>query len=238
MARLIVTLNNKVLSNHQISPGQQLTIGRHHDNKVVIDNMAVSAHHATVRAEGQSLILTDMGSRNGTYINNEKVQESQLAHQDWIGIGKHTIIVDLYESLSLESTADELMGASSDDAMDADQTMVLDYQEAQSSYVGFDYLSFLSIVRDDFELTAKGASFGKNRDADIKITGFWSLFAGQPSATITKKNDAYFLNYVHGLLTPKINGKPVKQATKLNHQDTIQVGPIKVQIRFVRRPAR
>ena len=237
MARLILTLNNKVLSNYQVSEGQQLTIGRHPDNKIIIENMAVSAHHATVRAQGKDLVLSDMGSRNGTYVNNERVEESKLAHQDWVSIGKHILIVDLHESLSMEATADELMGASQAGA-DADQTMVLDYQESQSSYVGFDYLSFLSIVREDFELTSKGASIGKNKDADIKITGFWSLFAGHPSVTINKKSDKYILTYVHGLLTPQVNGKAVKEPVELHHQDIIKVGPLKVQIRFVRRPAK
>ena len=192
----------------------------------------MSAHHATIRAEGQTLILTDLGSRNGTYVNNERVEESQLAHQDWVSIGKHILIVDLHESLSLESTADQLMAA------EADQTMVLDYKETRSSWVGFDYLSFLSAVREDFELSAKGVSIGKNPDADIKITGFWSLFAGQPSATITKRGDDYILSYVHGLITPQVNGRAVKQSIELNHEDVIKVGPIKVQIRFVRRPAK
>ena len=237
MARLILTFNNKVLSNHQISPGQQLTIGRHPDNKIVIDNLAVSAHHATVRAEGLSLLLTDMGSRNGTYVNNERVEESQLAHQDWVSIGKHILIVDLHESLSLEATADQLMAASPD-ASNADQTMVLERKETQSSWVGFDYLSFLSSVREDYELTAKGVSIGKNADADIKITGFWSLFAGHPSATITKQRDDYILSYVHGHITPKVNGKTAKEPVKLSHQDIITIGPLKVQIRFVRRPVK
>ena len=237
MARLILTLNNEVLSSYQISPGQQFTIGRHPDNKITVDNRAVSAHHATIRAEESTLVLTDMGSRNGTYVNNERVEESQLAHQDWVSIGKHILIVDLHESLSLEAPANELMGTS-EDALGADQTMVLDYKDVQPSYMGFDYLSFLSIVREDFELGTKGASIGKNKDADIKISGFWSFFAGEPSATITKKDDDYILSYVHGALTPKVNGKAVKQPTKLKHQDIIKIGPLKVQIRFVRRPVK
>ena len=89
MARLILTFNNKVLSTHLLSPGQQITIGRHPNNPIVIDNLAVSAHHAAIRLDGQKLILTDMGSRNGTLVNNEPVTECQLAHQDWITVGKH-----------------------------------------------------------------------------------------------------------------------------------------------------
>ena len=236
MARLILSLNNKVLSNYQVSPGKQITIGRRSDNDIVIDNLAVSAHHATIRAEGPGLMLTDMGSRNGTYVNNERVDSSRLAHQDWVTIGKHILIVDLHESLSLESTADELM-AGTGGTLDADQTMVLERDNSETTYVGFDYLSFMSSSGGDYELSGKVVSIGKNPDADIKVPGFWSLFAGSPSVTITKRHDNYILTYINGLITPRVNGKAVKQSVKLNHQDIIKVGPLEAQIRLVRRPA-
>jgi len=236
MARLILSLNNKVLNNFTIAQGQQMNIGRHKDNHIVIDNMAVSGHHAMVRLDGKKLIVTDLGSRNGTYINNEKITESQVAHQDWITIGKHILIVDLHESLSLEASARELMAAQQQENF-GDQTMVLTQEETQSKWVGFDYLSFLSAVRDDLELSRNEVSIGKNPDAQIKITGMWAILAGTPSATITKQQEDYFINYIGGMLKPKVNGAEVKGPTKLNHQDIIKVGPVEVQIRRVRRPS-
>lgn len=235
MARLIVTFNNKVLNNYMVASGRQITIGRHPDNHIVIDNMAVSAHHATARLDGQKLILSDLGSRNGTFVNNERIKQSHLAHQDWVTIGKHILIVDLHETLSLEATADKLMARSEKE--DADQTMILNREESQPSWVGFDYLSFLSTVREDYELSDKMVAIGKNQEADIRISGLWSMLAGTPSVTITKQHDDYFIEHVGGRLKPKINGTEVKGPTKLNHQDVIKIGPVEVQIRRVRRPS-
>jgi len=235
MARLILTLNNKVLSSYKVPPGQNITIGRHGDNNVVIDNMAVSAHHATIHLKDDKLIVTDLGSRNGTLVNNEKVTKGQLAHQDWVTVGKHIIIVDLHESLSLESGAEELISKSAEDF--GDQTMLLDRQEGQEHWVGFDYLSFRSTVREDLELSGKMVSIGKNQDADIKISGFWSFFAGSPSAIITRQHEDYFISHVGGQLKPKVNGLTVTDQMKLKHQDIITVGPVEVEIRRVRRPS-
>jgi pSer/pThr/pTyr-binding forkhead associated (FHA) protein len=237
MARLILTFNNNILSTHMISPGQQITIGRHPNNPIIIDNLAVSAHHAAVRLDGQKLMLTDLGSRNGTLVNNDRVTECHLAHQDWITIGKHILIVDLHETLSLEGTADQLM-AHSPAPMDADQTMVIDREEAQPQWLGFDYLSFISGGNEDFELSDRPVTIGKNKDADIKIGGFWALLAGEPSVTITKKHEGYILEYNGGMIKPKINHQTVASPTKLNHEDIIKVGPIELQIRFVRRPVK
>lgn len=235
MARLILTLNNRVLGSYKVTEGQQLSIGRSPNCQVVIENMAVSSSHARVSLEDGKLIITDMGSRNGTLVNNQKIKESVLAHQDWVTIGKHILIVDLHESLSLESTANNLMALSEKE--NGDQTMILDRESAQTSWVGFDYLSFLSSVREDFELSDKVVAIGRNHDADIRITGMWSLLAGSPSATITKQQDDYFLEHTGGRLKAKINGSEIKEPTRLKHQDIIKVGPVQVQIRRVRRPS-
>ncbi len=235
MARLILTHNNNIISTHKVPQGRQVTIGRHSDNDIIIDNLAVSGHHATVRLKDNQLLLTDLGSRNGTFVNNESVSDCRLAQQDWVGIGQHTIIVDLYESLSLESTANELIGRENLEEA-GDQTMVLD-RGASAKWIGFDYLSFLSGVHEDYELTGKAVSIGKNADADIKIGGFWALFAGEPSATITKMQDDYIISYQNGLIKPVVNGVKISKPTLLKHEDILELGPVKVQIRRVRRPS-
>lgn len=236
MARLIVTLNNRVLSNHMVSAGHPITIGRHADNHITIDNMAVSAHHAKINFDGQSLAVTDLGSRNGTLVNNEKITRSPLTHQDWVSIGKHIIIVDLHESLSLQTSADQLI-ARSQAASDADQTMLLDREESQPGWLGFDYLSFLSANKEDFELSDQVVTIGKHPEADIRISGLRSLFAGSPSATLARLGDGYVLEPKGGRLKIKVNGTPIKTSARLNHQDIVAIGPVQFQIRFVRRPS-
>lgn len=63
-------------------------IGKGPRNDIVIADPAVSTAHAMVRLEGSAYTINDIGSRNGTFVNGERVAEShQLSHGDVIGIG-------------------------------------------------------------------------------------------------------------------------------------------------------
>ena len=63
-------------------------IGKGPRNDIVIADPAVSTAHAMVRLEGSGYVISDIGSRNGTYVNGERVADSrQLNHGDVIGIG-------------------------------------------------------------------------------------------------------------------------------------------------------
>jgi pSer/pThr/pTyr-binding forkhead associated (FHA) protein len=63
-------------------------IGKGPRNDIVIADPAVSTAHAMVRLEGGVYTINDIGSRNGTFVNGERVAESRpLNHGDVIGIG-------------------------------------------------------------------------------------------------------------------------------------------------------
>jgi pSer/pThr/pTyr-binding forkhead associated (FHA) protein len=63
-------------------------IGKGPRNDIVIADPAVSTAHAMIRLEGSGYTINDIGSRNGTYLNGERVNDSrQLNHGDVIGIG-------------------------------------------------------------------------------------------------------------------------------------------------------
>ena len=64
------------------------TIGRLPDNTVRIDNLAVSGHHARISWEQEHYVLEDLGSLNGTYVNNERVGKATLKHGDEISLGR------------------------------------------------------------------------------------------------------------------------------------------------------
>lgn len=68
-----------------------LSIGRHDESDIVIDHMGVSGKHAQVTLEGQSVILTDLKSTNGTFVNGQRVERVELRPNDWISIGKHIL---------------------------------------------------------------------------------------------------------------------------------------------------
>lgn len=52
-----------------------VTIGRAPGNDLVVDNPTVSRQHATIKTEGQDFRLYDLGSANGTWINDQRVRE-------------------------------------------------------------------------------------------------------------------------------------------------------------------
>jgi pSer/pThr/pTyr-binding forkhead associated (FHA) protein len=68
-----------------------LVIGRHADNDIVIDHMGVSGKHARISLEGEAVVLTDLQSTNGTFVNGLRVERVELRPNDWISVGKHIL---------------------------------------------------------------------------------------------------------------------------------------------------
>lgn len=68
----------------------RLTIGRSHGNTLVLDGAQISRRHAEIVNEGDRLVLRDLGSRAGIFVNDETVSEHTLGHGDQIRIGRHT----------------------------------------------------------------------------------------------------------------------------------------------------
>ena len=68
---------------------QPVTIGRLPQNAIVIDNPAVSTVHARVIREGDTFILEDLQSTNGTFVNEQKITRHMLREGDNVVIGKH-----------------------------------------------------------------------------------------------------------------------------------------------------
>jgi pSer/pThr/pTyr-binding forkhead associated (FHA) protein len=63
-------------------------IGKGPRNDIVIADPAVSTAHAMVKLEGSAYVISDIGSRNGTYLNGDRVVDSRpLSHGDVVGIG-------------------------------------------------------------------------------------------------------------------------------------------------------
>ena len=64
-----------------------VVIGRLGDSDVVLPDPEISRRHAEVRRENGEFVLQDLGSTNGTLVNDEAVQERTLREGDRIGIG-------------------------------------------------------------------------------------------------------------------------------------------------------
>src|SRR5688572_10323320 len=52
--------------------------GRHPDSDIFLDDVTVSRKHATFTREGNTFVVRDVGSLNGTYVNRERIDEVAL----------------------------------------------------------------------------------------------------------------------------------------------------------------
>jgi hypothetical protein len=74
--------------------GALLTIGRGSDNGLVIYDSRISRHHARLQARRGTLVLTDLGSTNGSRVNGERVDEVVLGEGDTIELGDTVLVVE------------------------------------------------------------------------------------------------------------------------------------------------
>jgi pSer/pThr/pTyr-binding forkhead associated (FHA) protein len=68
------------------------TAGRHPDSDIFLDDVTVSRRHAEVVSSADGVVVRDVGSLNGTYINRERIDEARLAHGDELQIGKFKLV--------------------------------------------------------------------------------------------------------------------------------------------------
>jgi len=64
------------------------TIGRGSNNDVIIDASDVSREHALITVEPAFVTLKDLGSRNGTFVNGQRIDTQVLAHGDSVKLGE------------------------------------------------------------------------------------------------------------------------------------------------------
>ncbi len=67
-------------------------LGRHPDSEISLDDITVSRRHASIERTPEGYVVTDAGSLNGTYVNQERVERLLLHHGDELQIGKFRLV--------------------------------------------------------------------------------------------------------------------------------------------------
>jgi pSer/pThr/pTyr-binding forkhead associated (FHA) protein len=152
MAKLVV-LSAGMTGRTQELKVDKTTIGRVDDNIFQIAEASVSSHHCEVLLRGKEVVVRDLNSTNGTYINGEKITESVMKPGQILRLGQI--------EMRLETDTPAASGKKQ-----IDQTMVmqrgvsLNELEQGSRTGGFD---------------TKGSGFSKKTDKGSRI--FWIVAA-------------------------------------------------------------
>jgi len=88
---------------------QPITLGRHGDNRLVLSDIKASRFHGVIEQTPEGLLLRDLDSSNGTFLNKKPVKRSLLKSGDVIVIGSTTIRVSIPEPEVEEAELEEIV---------------------------------------------------------------------------------------------------------------------------------
>ncbi len=69
------------------------TVGRHPESDIFLNDVTVSRHHCRFVLTGEEMRVEDSGSTNGTYVNDERVDQAQLNAGDEVMVGRFHFVV-------------------------------------------------------------------------------------------------------------------------------------------------
>ena len=92
--QLKVSISGRAIETLNFSD-EEISIGRDPASMVFLDNLGVSRKHAKIEPTESGYRLTDLQSSNGTFLNEQPVQESDLKDGDQLQIGKFTVTVGI-----------------------------------------------------------------------------------------------------------------------------------------------
>ncbi len=226
MPKLTLKFNNKVIKIYNFKKDKSIGIGRRENNDIVISNLTVSGHHAKIDLTDDGFLLTDLNSKNKSYVNGEEVTTCILQDKDEIGIGKHILV--------FSPAKDELPGGDKEDDMDRTMAMnTVSHKDllkrnagAGELNPGVAMLAFVEGGDGKIELKGNTVKIGKDPDSDIVIQG---LFVGKTAAILKKTNQGYTLSFGGGFSKVHVNNKVVKHTVLLEEFDLIRIGSIELQ---------
>ena len=87
MAKLVILTQSLAGRSRELT-ADRTTIGRVEDNAFQIAEQSISSHHCEVLLRGSDVVIKDLDSTNGTFINNEKITEGVLKPGQVLRLGQ------------------------------------------------------------------------------------------------------------------------------------------------------
>ena len=227
MPEIVVKYEERILERI-VTEKNRITIGRTSDNDIVLDNRGVSRRHAEIELTGESAVLFDKESLNGTFINDRRVEEEFLRDNDIITIGKYNLI--FHCQAGRETKLSDLDGTmvlqtrKQRERMQRDQS---DRQRVQTAGGGPLLVGEQNSPGEEYRLGPGIVSFGKAPWVNVRVQGW---FVSELQAKITPNGNGFFLTNVGRRKKTLVNGEPVDHH-ELKNGDLIQIG--KTVFRFV-----
>lgn len=106
MARLVVLSEGFTGKSYELKV-ERTTIGRVEDNSFCIPDGSMSSHHAEVLMRGEEIIVRDLDSTNGTFIDGEPVTEAPLKPGQILRLGEVDVRLESGEAVERAEKLDQ-----------------------------------------------------------------------------------------------------------------------------------
>lgn len=238
MPKLVLKFSGMVLKEVALDK-PQVTIGRKMDNDIVIDNLAVSGHHARVIEENGTYFIEDTGSTNGTYLNDVRITKQRLQAGDQIRVGKHTLVFEdettspQPQAAPASAAGDRTVlapppatkpvkpsGTAPDDALPGGKVGVLLVVAGQTD-------------KNEYKLSGRVSVIGSQPTAAVRLTGW---FAPKVAALISRNETGYSISMSEESKKILVNGVAIQGRSDLKEGDLIEVAGVKMYF-YLRHPA-
>jgi len=212
MPKMIVSIDEVVIKEVQLTK-DRTTLGRRPYNDIVIDNLAVSGEHAVIHMSGADVVLEDLNSTNGSYVNGKAIKKQALQNGDAIEVGKYKI---------------KFVGDNAADNFD--KTMVVKAHTGVAASAPAAAAAPASMVEPP-KASVKvlsGAAAGR----EVPLTKVVTTI-GKPAvavAAITKRHQGFVVHHVEGGGNPTLNGMPItSDPVPLKNGDVIELAGTQMQ---------
>jgi pSer/pThr/pTyr-binding forkhead associated (FHA) protein len=238
MPKLTLQYEGRLLKEYTVGVG--LTIGRAPDNAVIIDNPAVSGHHARVFSESGAVILEDLNSTNGTFVNGRHTTRHVLRSGDVVVVGKHQLVFEHTQEWAASPPQLPALG----------DTVYLDTQQHRALLSSLDEaraqaparpapkapaprrIGMLQVIagraeQTAYDLEAHTSLIGKSGDALVRLHGW---FKPAVALAIARSSDGYVATLMGGRTT--INNEPLEKRQALQDGDVLNVNGLVLEFRW------
>ncbi|WP_448678222.1 FHA domain-containing protein [Delftia acidovorans] len=232
MPTLVISIDGAVIKEVQLTK-ERTTLGRRPYNDIVIDNLAVSGEHAVLSIVDGAVIIEDLRSTNGTYVNGQPILRQTLNHGDLLDIGKYKIRFVQQQVSASSRSALAAIAAAVEATRPAPLAEDLPSQFSTQTPSGFDHTLPPSMAGLATRQAAIRMLNGNAAGREVPLVKVVTTL-GKPGvavASITQKHHGFVLAQLEGdSPSLKLNGQEIgRRAMPLQHGDTVELAGTQMQ---------
>jgi pSer/pThr/pTyr-binding forkhead associated (FHA) protein/S1-C subfamily serine protease len=206
-------LRLRLPNQQEVSVPKQMLVGRGEDCDLVLSDPSVSSRHALLESESGKLFVTDLGSTNGTFLSDQAVST-----RTEVGAGM-VLRFGTLEVAVLGIVPSPIQPAMAQKPAVAGRTVALDRAAPIA----------LCLPNGSEVALFDGISLGRDPSNTIAFAGDSKTSSNH--ARLEVRGQEFWLHDLQSRNGIWVNGKKIKQAVRINHNDTIVIGAQTLRVR-------